>query len=290
MKKLAILSDLHLDVNQFDEKYEQILIQTLQEQDITDMHLAGDISNDFENLSKPFLARLSQYFTVSYNLGNHDMLGMTESDITANDFQLRSIGQKKLLSFAGWYDYSFCPDISIEQNLRTKNTFWFDRKIIRDADDMTVTNRILNKLDTVLTSMTAADKADLIIAMHFVPERSFLMTHLKFVKFNAFLGSEQFHSIFVKHGIKEVVFGHNHRSYEQVIDTVHYQSKPLGYKREWCLVSDYFKAYPIYQQHNSYNLHRRYNLVKKTKEFDAYLLTHFSEEVKKSLVIFDVQI
>ena len=290
MKKLAILSDLHLDVNQFDEKYEQILIQTLQEQDITDIHLAGDISNDFENLSKPFLARLSQYFTVSYNLGNHDMLGMTESDITANDFQLRSIGQKKLLSFAGWYDYSFCPDISIEQNLRTKNTFWVDRKIIRDADDMTVTNRILNKLDTVLTSMTAADKADLIIAMHFVPERSFLMTHPKFVKFNAFLGSEQFHSIFVKHGIKEVVFGHNHRSYEQVIDTVHYQSKPLGYKREWCLVSDYFKAYPIYQQHNSYNLHRRYNLVKKTKEFDAYLLTHFSEELKKSLVIFDVQI
>ena len=174
--------------------------------------------------------------------------------------------------------------------MRTKNTFWFDRKIIRDADDMTVTNRILNKLDTVLTSMTAADKADLIIAMHFVPERSFLMTHPKFVKFNAFLGSEQFHSIFVKHGIKEVVFGHNHRSYEQVIDTVHYQSKPLGYKREWCLVSDYFKAYPIYQQHNSYNLHRRYNLVKKTREFDAYLLTHFSEEVKKSLVIFDVQI
>ena len=68
MKKLAILSDLHLDVNQFDEKYEQILIQTLQEQDITDIHLAGDISNDFEQLSKPFLARLSQYFTVSYNL------------------------------------------------------------------------------------------------------------------------------------------------------------------------------------------------------------------------------
>ena len=59
MKKLAILSDLHLDVNQFDEKYEQILIQTLQEQDITDIHLAGDISNDFEQLSKFFLVRLS---------------------------------------------------------------------------------------------------------------------------------------------------------------------------------------------------------------------------------------
>ncbi|MDN5964729.1 MAG: phosphoesterase, partial [Lactococcus sp.] len=91
-------------------------------------------------------------------------------------------------------------------------------------------------------------------------------------------------------GIKDVVFGHNHRSYDRVIDSVHYQAKPLGYKREWLLVSDYFKAYPAYQSLNSYNLHKRYNLVKKTKEFDAYLLTHFSEELKKSLVIFDVQI
>ncbi|ATC60398.1 MAG: metallophosphoesterase [Lactococcus raffinolactis] len=290
MKKLAILSDLHLDVNQFDEQYKQILIQTLQEQRITDIHLAGDISNDFERLSKPFLARLSQDFTVSYNLGNHDMLSMDESAITANDFQIRTIGQKKLLSFAGWYDYSFCPDISIEQNLRTKNTFWFDRKITRDVDDITVTNRILTKLDAVLTRMIPTDKANLIVAMHFVPHPSFVMTHPKFIKFNAFLGSDKFHALFVKHGIKDVVFGHNHRSYDRVIDSVHYQAKPLGYKREWLLVSDYFKAYPAYQSLNSYNLHKRYNLVKKTKEFDAYLLTHFSEELKKSLVIFDVQI
>ena len=289
-KNLALLSDLHLDVNQLDAQYEQILIQTLRDHDITDVHLAGDISNDFERLSKPFLTRLSQNFTVSYNLGNHDMLGLDESAIMANDFQLRTIGQKKLLSFAGWYDYSFCPDISIEQNIRTKNTFWFDRKIRRDADDITVTNRILANLDAVLTDMTSTDKANLIIAMHFVPHPAFVMTHPKFVKFNAFLGSDKFHALFVKHGIREVVFGHNHRSYDQVIDGVHYQAKPLGYKREWCLISDYFKAYPIYQSLNSYNLHKRYNLVKKTKEFDAYLLTHFSEEVKKSLVIFDVQI
>lgn len=289
-KKLALLSDLHLDVNQLDAQYEAILIQTLRDHDITDVHLAGDISNDFERLSKPFLARLSQDFTVSYNLGNHDMLGMDESAITANDFHIQTIGQKKLLSFAGWYDYSFCPDISIEQNIRTKNTFWFDRKIWRDADDINVTNRILAKLDAVLTDMTSTDKANLIIAMHFVPHPSFVMTHPKFVKFNAFLGSDKFHALFVKHGIREVVFGHNHRSYDQVIDGVHYQAKPLGYKREWCLISDYFKAYPLYQSLNSYNLHKRYNLVKKTKEFDTYLLTHFSEEVKKSLVIFDVQI
>ena len=55
MKTLAILSDLHLDVNQFDAKYEAILIQTLLAESITDVHIAGDISNNFEEISKPFL-------------------------------------------------------------------------------------------------------------------------------------------------------------------------------------------------------------------------------------------
>lgn len=130
------------------------------------------------------------------------MLSMDESAITANDFQIRIIGQKKLLSFAGWYDYSFCPDISIEQNLRTKNTFWFDRKITRDVDDITVTNRILTKLDAVLTRMIPTDKASLIVAMHFVPHPSFVMTHPKFIKFNAFLGSDKFHALLSNMALK----------------------------------------------------------------------------------------
>ena len=59
MKKLAILSDLHIDVNQFDAQYEAILSQTLLSENITDIHLAGDISNDFDTISKPFLVRLA---------------------------------------------------------------------------------------------------------------------------------------------------------------------------------------------------------------------------------------
>lgn len=89
MKKLAILSDLHIDVNQFDAQHEAILIQTLLSENITDLHLAGDISNDFDTISKPFLVRLAKQFKVSYNLGNHDMLGMSESEINRHDFQIR---------------------------------------------------------------------------------------------------------------------------------------------------------------------------------------------------------
>ncbi|GFH42156.1 phosphoesterase [Lactococcus hodotermopsidis] len=282
-KKLAIMSDLHLDVNHLDSRYIEILIQTLLDEGVTDLHLAGDISNDFETLSKPFLALLTEHFTVSYNLGNHDMLGMTESEISDKDFQLRALGDKKLLSFAGWYDYSFCPEISLEQNLRTKNTFWFDRKIKRKFDDPTTTYQILAKLDDTLATL---DTENLIVAMHFVPDKSFLMTHSKFVKFNAFMGSEKFHDIFMKYGIKNVVFGHNHRSYDKIIDGVHYQSKPLGYKREWHLVGDYFKAHPEYDAPNTHNLHRRYRQLKQIKTFDTYLLEHFSEEIKRSVIFF----
>ncbi|MCJ1993586.1 phosphoesterase [Lactococcus piscium] len=286
MKKLAILSDLHIDVNQFDAQYEAILSQTLLSENITDLHLAGDISNDFETLSKPFLTRLAKGFTVSYNLGNHDMLGMSESEINSHDFQIRQIGSKHLLSFAGWYDYSFCPDVSYEQNLRTKNTFWFDRKIKREADDITVTKRDLSRLDELLDTLTPSQKANLIVAMHFVPEHSFVMTHPKFIKFNAFLGAQSFHKLFLKHGIKEVVFGHNHRSYDRTVDGIHYQSHPLGYKREWLLTHHYFSDFPRYKHLNSYNLHKRYNLAKKTEEFDSYLREHFADELRASFTIF----
>lgn len=287
-KKLAILSDVHLDVNQLDATYETILIQTLQKLAITDLHLAGDLSNDLEGLSKPFMVRLSDYFTISYNLGNHDMLGLTESDIQSHDFKLRRIGHKQLLSFAGWYDYSFCPDIPFEQNVRTKNTFWFDRKLKRAADDVTTTQNIFQKLDDLLYHLSDLEKANLIIAMHFVPEKSFVMTHPKFVKLNAFLGAQGFHEIFVKHGIQNVVFGHNHRSYHAHIQGVHYQSRPLGYRREWAVINDFLKAYPNAKALSTYNLHRRYRLVSQDKHFESYLQTHFSQEIEKSLVIFNL--
>ena len=61
--------------------------------------------------------------------------------------------------------------------------------------------------------------------MHFVPHSRFTMTHQRFKPFNAYLGSEQFHQIFAKHGVKDVVFGHAHRSYGTVtIDGVTYHS------------------------------------------------------------------
>ena len=54
MKKLALLSDLHLDVNQFTDTEIQVFIDTLQEQSVTDLHFAGDMSNDYKKLRHLF--------------------------------------------------------------------------------------------------------------------------------------------------------------------------------------------------------------------------------------------
>ena len=65
--------------------------------------------------------------------------------------------------------------------------------------------------------------------MHFVPHSRFTMTHERFKPFNAYLGSEEFHQIFVKHDVKDVVFGHAHRSYGTVkSDGVTYPLAPLA--------------------------------------------------------------
>ena len=95
MKKLAIMSDLHIDSNQFGQEEIKTLIQTLKEQEVVHLHLAGDISNQLESNSLPFLNQLRQHLDVSYNLGNHDMLGLDEAQIEAENFQLFAIGQRQ---------------------------------------------------------------------------------------------------------------------------------------------------------------------------------------------------
>lgn len=175
MKKLAIMSDLHIDSNQFGQAEIDTLIQTLQEEEVVHLHLAGDISNHHERANLPFLEHLRQHLDVSYNLGNHDMLGLDEAQIEAENFQLLDIGQRQLLAFHGWYDYSF-SDEAYDRILRRKN-LWFDRRLNRRKSDQEIVERELEVLESHLQTL---DSDRLILAMHFVPHRRFTMWHEKF--------------------------------------------------------------------------------------------------------------
>ncbi len=138
-----------------------------------------------------------------------------------------NLGSKTLLAFHGWYDYSY-SDEKLDKILKRKKQLWFDRQLKRLGTDPEVCQTSLKRLDNVLSEL---DTSNLIVALHFVPHSRFTMTHERFKPFNTYLGSEQFHKIFVKHGVKDVVFGHSHRSYGTVsLDDVTYHSRPLGYR------------------------------------------------------------
>ncbi|WP_165209370.1 metallophosphoesterase [Streptococcus tangpeifui] len=284
MTKLAIMSDLHIDLNKFGDFEKKTLLETLQEKDIDHLHLAGDISNHHQDISLPFINELQKSLRVTYNLGNHDMLDLTDEEVDRLDFQLYSLGSRQLLAFHGWYDYSFSQE-PMDKILRRKQTFWFDRRLHRQADDPTITEKILTKLENQLKQL---DTTDLIVAMHFVPHQDFTMTHPKFAPFNAFLGSQKFHHLFAKYGVAHVIFGHEHRSYGHVIlDGVNYHSHPLGYIREWDLTINFVSDNPELNPSGTWNLSKRYNLVRKNPAYQAYKKEQFKTELLNSMTIFD---
>ena len=280
------MSDLHLDSNQFGHFELKTLKEVLKKERIDHLHIAGDLSNDLTNISLPFIEDLTQELPTSFNLGNHDMLGLSEQEISSYDFQIQQFGQTKLVSFSGWYDYSFVPEKSKEEHLITKNNFWFDRRLDRELDDPSLTAHSLLQLEKLLASLDGP----IIIALHFVPHQDFLYDHPYFQRFNAFLGSQAFHQLFVKYGVKDVIFGHlHHRHHSRVIDGVRYHMRPLGYIREWKLTQNFFNAFPQYKISQMYRLHKRYNAVKDLEEFLDYKKKHLTDELRDALTILDTK-
>lgn len=286
MTRLALMSDLHIDLNRFTDHDIARLKDVLKAEKISHLHLLGDISNHFHQLSLPFMNSLETVTKVSFNLGNHDMLDLSEAEINAFDFQIHKLtADTVLLSFSGWYDYSFSAE-SLEKIRQLKETFWFDRRLKRSKTDQEICYDSLVKLDQFLENLRGLR---VIVGMHFVPHKHFLMTHPKFTPFNAFLGSQKFHDVFRKHGVTDVVFGHAHRSYGHVlIDQVNYHSRPLGYIREWDLTIDFVNQNPSYNPTGTWNLSKRYNAVKQLADFQTYKTKQFSDELRHAMTIFDL--
>lgn len=285
MTRLAFMSDLHIDSNQFGEFEIEMLIQTLQAEKIDHLHMAGDISNDFDKISRPFIEQLRQHFPVTYNLGNHDMLSMSEEQIQEQDFQLVDFGPFKLLSLAGWYDYSFVPDKTAPEHLKTKQLYWFDRRLKRSLSDPALTEQILDKLDQALSQL----EGPIIIALHFVPHDDFILRHPYFERFNAFLGSPRFHEIFKKYLVKEVIFGHTHHRFaSKVIDGIRYHARPLGYIREWQLCQNFLEDFLQYRFDQDYHPYKHYRQIKDLPEFIDYKKKHLANEFRSALTIVEL--
>lgn len=294
-RKLAIISDFHLDSNAFSTDELQIFVDLLMELNITDLHFAGDISNDFWKISEPFLTQIKTLtpLSVTFNLGNHDMVGLNEDEIAQSNFQVTYFADTAFVSFHGWYDYSLMDGaIDPAKILAFKNAFYFDRKIKRAFDDVTTTQNELSELENLLTKLSENPSVKkIVVSTHFVPHQQFIINsrYEKFARFNAYLGSQHFHELFVQFPkITDVVFGHLHqRRKEMTIDGIHYQSKPLGYAYEWQLISDFLLTYPHFQIKENWHLRKRYNNLRQSNEWQNFRQKHLAEEFRRALVIFE---
>lgn len=93
MTRLAFMSDLHIDSNQFGEFEIETLIQTLQAEKIDHLHIAGDISNDFDKVSLSLLEQLHQKRKAVFLF--HFKHGFIAPQLDDNGLQCRDRGSQR---------------------------------------------------------------------------------------------------------------------------------------------------------------------------------------------------
>lgn len=252
MGKLAVITDLHADINHFGDHELALLFSVLKEQKATRLHFAGDTANRIDRALAVNHFFRHHGLPTTFNLGNHEMgtvkgEQMIEHYPDSHFLNLRylPLNQKTvLLGLNGWYDYSFSESNDPQKNRSIKNIYWFDRVIERFADDPTVTQEILRQLQDVLDEL-ARKNYQVILVTHFVPKTEFIVRlngdYKIWNKLNAFLGSQSLGNLLDRYdNIRQVVFGHTHRRFDdQTFYGTIYSCRPLGYYYEWKITRDF---------------------------------------------------
>ncbi|EOH95513.1 metallophosphoesterase [Enterococcus pallens] len=296
MGKLAIISDLHADINHFEETELNLLLETLQEKKITRLHFAGDSANKIEQT-----LTINEYFRkhgldTTFNLGNHEMGSIAGEEMIEHypdshflNFRYLPLNDSTvLLGLNGWYDYQFSELQDQEKIASMKRLYWYDRIITRSGDDPTVNQRILQQLDSVLQNLEKAQYR-VILATHFVPQKQFIVRlegqYQIWNQLNAFLGSASLGELLNRYNnISDVVFGHTHRRFdEQLIQGTRYHCRPLGYYYEWRLTRDFVLNNQLVEEYNPMKL--RGVLRKHQEAFQAYKSEHLKQEFQQAMTV-----
>ncbi|WP_442760334.1 metallophosphoesterase [Enterococcus italicus] len=221
MKRLAVLSDVHIDINQLAETEWAMLVKLLLDEHINHVHLAGDIANTKQQ-ALAFVDYLSSYFPTTFHWGNHEMADLTEGEIEHYldprflNFRFFALSDTTwLLGINGWYD----------------------RFIQREARDPVVMQQIAENFVAIMRTVPKDKRV--IVSTHFVPNQAFVQTftgkYAKWNQINAFLGSPKIGQMATEFlQIKALVFGHTHHRFGSVqVGGIHYECRPLGYAYEW---------------------------------------------------------
>ncbi|MGX7024991.1 metallophosphoesterase [Vagococcus hydrophili] len=298
MGRLAVISDLHVDINKLSKKDLDLLIELLEAQQINHLHLAGDTANTVNQLLETVAYLEKSSYSVTYNFGNHELPSLNNpvqmenypDDRFLNLDYLELTSDLVLVGMNGWYDYSFALENDPKKILAAKNLYWYDRMIERGKSDIEITEQILSQLEILLDDLINQNK-EVILATHFVPHQEFIRyfegKYARWNQINAFLGTQKLGDMLANYpNIRQVIFGHTHRRFEETkIGNIIYTAKPLGYFYEWHLTRDFMLTNDLMTSFNPMNV--RKILKHHQKEFQDYRDQHLKEEFLKSLTIVD---
>lgn len=291
MGKLAVISDLHVDINHFSATDLQLIAELLDANQATHLHLAGDIANK-ETAAMTVIDFFQRQLPTTFHWGNHEMADLSESlietypDPAFLNFQTVALsGKTLLLGVNGWYDYGYSDLQSTEEILRLKHLFWYDRMIQRTGTDPEISHQINERLRQTLRGLPQ-DK-EVIVMTHFVPKATFIVKQTgKYVRWNhlnAFLGSPEFGAVIDEaDNVRQVVFGHTHRRFEdQVIGQTIYSCRPFGYYYEWQLTRRFVLENQLTENFQPTKL--RGLLRTNQAAFNQYKAAHLRAELQQAI-------
>ena len=289
---VAIISDLHVDINGLEGASLQRLRDFLFEQGVTHLHLAGDTANTHQKTLQT-VAFFQEKIATTFHWGNHEMIDLTGEaeieDFSAESFlNFRTIALSQetlLLGVNGWYDYGYSDLQNERETRRLKDLFWYDRQIIRSASDPQISEAINQRLAQTLEQLPR-DKR-IILATHFVPKKEFIIhhegEHQRWNQLNAFLGSQSFGNVIDQFPqVTDVVFGHTHRRFaSQKIENTWYHCRPLGYYYEWQLTRDFVFEHHLVEKYRPTKLRTilRQNQTAFMQQKERFLLDEFQRSL-----------
>lgn len=296
MGKLAIISDLHVDINKFSENELLILWQVLKEKEITRLHLAGDVANKVDRCLAVVEYFAKKGLLTTFHFGNHELADVNGEEMKNHFPDAHFLNERYiplneklvLVGMNGWYDYRFSELKELDAIVRMKNLYWYDRFIQREGTDLEVNDRLLQETKNLL-DILSAKHLKVIFSTHFVPKKDFIVyqsaPYERWNNLNAFLGSESLGDLLDQYdNITHVVFGHTHRRFaDKVIGGATYSCRPFGYYYEWQLTRDFVLMNRLVDSYNPMKL--RTLLRAHDSEFSAYRTKHLHEEFEKAMTV-----
>lgn len=248
--KLAIISDLHIDINK-NHKVMEELIKLCKKKNAEMLLIAGDISEQAEvTMASIQSLKEALQIPVYYVPGNHDMWNKHETVKTTEeiyrlfceDENCLSSGSKQisedttLIGDIAWYDYSFGHERYSKEEfdqMTHMDRTWQDLKFNDWAKDNQATcEKFLAKLEEQLKACKTKNK---IVMTHMVPIEEFTVQGANelWYYFNAFIGTERLHELYQKYDVTYGICGHIHYRKMLKKEKTTYICPCLNYDTEW---------------------------------------------------------